>query len=90
MTLIQFQKLSFFVVPRQVTMAPIIPPFANALTAFLSSVDGTLDNDEKAIEKRGQVGVGQAGVQATLGEQLLSNNQEEKEVKRVECHYIGG
>jgi hypothetical protein len=47
-----------------------------------------LDNDEKAIEKRGQVGVGQAGVQATLCEQLLSN-QEEKEVKRVECHYVG-
>jgi hypothetical protein len=69
-------------------MAPVTPPFANALTAFLSSVDGTLDNDERAIEKRGQVGVGQAGVQATLGEELLSN-QEEKEAKRAECHYVG-
>jgi hypothetical protein len=66
-------------------MAPVTPPFANALTAFLSSIDGALDNDKKAIEKQGQVGVGQAGVQATLGKQLLSN-QEEKEAKRAECH----
>jgi hypothetical protein len=48
------------------------------LTNFLSSIDGALDNDEKAIEKRGQVGVGQVGVQATLGEQLLSNQEGEK------------
>ena len=55
----------------------------------LSSIDGALHNEEKAIEKRGQVSVGQAGVQATLCKQLLSN-QEEKEAKQAECHYVVG
>jgi hypothetical protein len=32
-------------------MASVTPPFANGLIAFLSSIDGALDNDEKAIEK---------------------------------------
>jgi hypothetical protein len=48
-----------------------------------------LHNEEEAIEKRGQVGVGQAGVQATLCKQLLSN-REEKEAKQAECHYVVG
>jgi hypothetical protein len=58
-------------------------------SAVLLSIDGALHNDEKAIEKRGQVGVGQAGVQATLYKQLLSN-REEKEAKQAECHYVVG
>jgi hypothetical protein len=59
------------------------------LSTVLLSIDGALHNEEKAIEKQGQVGVGQAGVQATICEQLLSN-QEEKEAKQVECHYVVG
>ena len=48
-----------------------------------------MHNEEKAIEKRGQVSVGQAGVQAVLCKQLLSN-REEKEAKQGECHYVVG
>jgi hypothetical protein len=55
----------------------------------LLPIDGALHNEEMAIEKRGQVSVGQAGVQAMLWNQLLPN-QEEKEAKQVECHYVVG
>jgi hypothetical protein len=51
-------------------------------SAVLSSIDGALHNDEKAIEKRGQVGVGQAGVQATFASNSCPIKRKKKRNKR--------
>jgi hypothetical protein len=48
-----------------------------------------LNNNLVLIALLLQMSVGQAGVQATLCKQLLSN-REEKEAKQAECHYVVG